>query len=108
MRITDANRTHKNSGIPIWFCGRTDCGSTYQITVTLLDENQESIAEFKPETVTLEPESDGSSWREISHSFTEYGPGLRFICFEHGGQDTSYWDGWFGVRVTSSSVTIDS
>ncbi|XP_055077697.1 F-box only protein 2 isoform X2 [Periophthalmus magnuspinnatus] len=89
-----------------WYCGRTDCGCTYQITVCLLDENQELLQEFKPEPVTLDPESD-CSWKELTHSFTEYGPGVRFISFEHGGQDTNYWDGWFGVRVTASSVSIE-
>lgn len=33
--------------------------------------------------------------------------GCHFISFEHGGQDTKFWDGWFGVRVTGSSVTIE-
>lgn len=90
-----------------WYCGRTDCGCTYQINVCLLDENQEVIQEFKPNPVTLEPDTDDCSWKQVSHCFTEYGPGLRFILFEHGGQDTRYWDGWFGVRVTGSSVNVE-
>lgn len=90
-----------------WYCARTDCGCTYQITVCLLDENQEVMQEYKPESVTLDPESDDCSWKEVTHSFTDYGPGLRFITFEHGGQDTNYWDGWFGVRVTGSCVSIE-
>lgn len=44
---------------------------------------------------------------QLSHTFTDYGPGLHYITFEHGGQDTKFWDGWFGVRVTGSSVTVD-
>lgn len=44
---------------------------------------------------------------QVSHTFSEYGPGMRFISFEHGGQDTRYWDGWFGVRVTGSAVTVE-
>ncbi|KAG1950122.1 F-box only protein 2 [Pimephales promelas] len=90
-----------------WCSGRTDCGSIYKLTVTLLDENQEVIQEFMPDEVTLDPDCDNCSWRKVSHTFTDYGPGLRFISFEHGGQDTKYWQGWFGVRVTGSSVTID-
>ncbi|KAJ0068855.1 hypothetical protein NL108_012102, partial [Boleophthalmus pectinirostris] len=46
------------------YCARTDCGCIYQITVSLLDENQEVIQEFKPEPVTLDPESDNCSWKE--------------------------------------------
>lgn len=44
---------------------------------------------------------------QIRHTFLDYGPGMRFISFEHGGQDTKFWDGWFGVRVTGSSVTLE-
>ncbi|KAL4658570.1 F-box only protein 2-like [Arapaima gigas] len=89
-----------------WYSGRTDCGCTYQLTVCLLDENQEVIQEFKPDEVTLELGSD-CSWKEVSHTFRDYSPGLRFILFQHGGQDTSFWQGWYGVRVTGSSVTIE-
>lgn len=42
----------------------------------------------------------------MTHTFLNYGSGLRRILFEHGGRDTKYWQGWFGVRVTASSVTI--
>lgn len=90
-----------------WYCGRTDCGCTYQITVCLLDENLEVIEEFKPDPVTLEPDCDDCSWKQVTHTFSDYGPGMRFISFEHGGQDTKFWEGWFGVRVTGSSVTCE-
>ncbi|KAL3977743.1 DNA helicase MCM8 [Sarotherodon galilaeus] len=90
-----------------WYCGRTDCGCTYQMTVCLLDENHEVIQEFRPDSVTLDPDCDDCSWKQVSHTFSDYGPGMRFISFEHGGQDTKFWDGWFGVRVTGSSVTIE-
>ncbi|XP_075997323.1 F-box only protein 2 isoform X2 [Genypterus blacodes] len=90
-----------------WYSGRTDCGCTYQLTVCLLDENMEVLQEFKPDPVTLDPECDDCSWKQVTHSFSGYGPGVRFISFEHGGQDTNFWDGWFGVRVTGSSVTVE-
>lgn len=44
---------------------------------------------------------------QISHTFTDYGPGVRFVRFEHGGQDSVYWKGWFGARVTNSSVWVE-
>ncbi|XP_028825132.1 F-box only protein 2-like [Denticeps clupeoides] len=92
-----------------WYSGRTDCGCIYQLTVYLLDENQEVLQEFKIENVTLDPDgdNDGTSWKEVRHTFSDYGPGLRLISFEHGGQDTKFWDGWFGVRVTGSSVKVE-
>ncbi|XP_048877618.1 F-box only protein 2 isoform X3 [Brienomyrus brachyistius] len=87
-----------------WYSSRTDCGCVYQLSVSLLDENHEVLQEFNPEEVTLDP---GCSWKQVSHSFTDYGPGLRFISFEHGGQDTRFWDGWFGVRVTGSVIRVE-
>ncbi|XP_035243659.1 F-box only protein 2 isoform X1 [Anguilla anguilla] len=91
-----------------WYCGRSDCGCTYQLDVRLLDENQEVLQDFKPDPVTLDPDNDDCSWKQVTHTFSDYGPGLRFISFEHGGQDSKYWDGWFGVRVTGSSVTVQA
>ncbi|KAG7243029.1 hypothetical protein INR49_016795 [Caranx melampygus] len=59
-----------------WYCGRTDCGCTYQMTVCLLNENHEVIQEFKPDPVTLDPETtEDCSWKQISHTFSEYGAG---------------------------------
>ncbi|KAM9444310.1 F-box only protein 2 isoform 1-T2 [Clarias gariepinus] len=90
-----------------WFCSRTDCGCMYQLSVSLLNEKEEVLQEYKPDMVILDPDSDDCSWRQMTKIFTDYGPGLRFISFEHGGNDTKYWNGWFGVRVTGSAVTID-
>ncbi|GAB1289237.1 F-box only protein 44 [Apodemus speciosus] len=33
-------------------------------------------------------------------------PGVRYIWFQHGGVDTHYWAGWYGPRVTNSSIII--
>ncbi|KAJ3603004.1 hypothetical protein NHX12_030748 [Muraenolepis orangiensis] len=92
-----------------WYGGRTDCGCSYEFTVCLMDENHEVLQKLKPDPVTLEPDTDeGCSWKQVSHTFSDYGPGLRFISFEHGGQDVRFWEGWFGVRVTGSSVTLEA
>lgn len=47
------------------YCGRRDCGCDYQMTVCLLDDNQEVLQEFKPEPVTLDPDSDDCSWKQV-------------------------------------------
>eukprot|EP00073_Rattus_norvegicus_P047005 XP_017449155.1 PREDICTED: F-box only protein 2 isoform X1 [Rattus norvegicus] len=87
-----------------WYSGRTDAGSLYELTVRLLSEHEDVLAEFNTGQVAV-PE-DGS-WMEISHTFTDYGPGVRYVRFEHGGQDSVYWKGWFGARVTNSSVWVE-
>ncbi|XP_065115239.1 F-box only protein 2-like [Paramisgurnus dabryanus] len=86
-----------------WYATRHDCGGVYRLTVSLLNENREVIATFKPDDVTVPAET---TWTQVTHTFTGYGRGLRFISFEHGGKDNKKWKGWYGIRVTGSSVTI--
>ncbi|XP_024126585.1 F-box only protein 2 [Oryzias melastigma] len=90
-----------------WCCSRTDCGCEYQLTVTLLDKYLKVIEDFRQDQVFLYPDEDDCSWKQIKHTFSGYGPGLRFIFFEHRGKDNMYWKGWYGVRVTGSSVPIN-
>lgn len=95
-----------NIVIKDWYAARHDCGSRYQILVQLLSQDRTVIAEYHPETVYIEQWSP-PEWSQIEFSFSDYGPGVRYIYFQHGGQDTQFWAGWYGIRVTNSSVTID-
>ncbi|XP_054503604.2 F-box only protein 44-like [Agelaius tricolor] len=88
-----------------WYAARFDCGCRYELTVRLLSRDWICLEEFHPEPVVIEQWSD-AKWREISHTFQNYPAGVRYIWFQHGGQDTQYWAGWYGVRVTNSSITI--
>ncbi|NWH61431.1 FBX6 protein, partial [Geococcyx californianus] len=88
-----------------WYAARFDCGCRYELTVRLLSEDYLVLEEFHPEPVVIEQWSD-AMWREISHTFQNYPAGVRYIWFQHGGQDTQYWAGWYGIRVTNSSITI--
>ncbi|RXN10953.1 F-box only 6-like protein [Labeo rohita] len=81
------------------------CGSEYQICVELLDERKKTISTFQPEKVMF-PFCSGEPWCQMTHVFKNYGPGVRFVRFTHGGQDTQYWAGHYGVRITNSSVEI--
>lgn len=89
-----------------WYSGRTDAGCLYELTVRLLSEHEDVLAEFNSGQVAVPPDSE-DGWMEISHTFTDYGPGVRYVRFEHGGQDSVYWKGWFGARVTNSSVWVE-
>ncbi|ROL53230.1 F-box only protein 44 [Anabarilius grahami] len=88
-----------------WYAPRCDCGSEYQICVELLDQEKKPISTFEPEKVFFKQWND-QQWCEMTHIFKDYGPGVRFICFTHGGNDTQFWAGWYGIRVTNSSVEI--
>lgn len=88
-----------------WFAARADCGCTYQLKVYLASADYFVLASFEPPSVTLEQWND-AAWREVSHTFSDYPPGVRYILFRHGGQDTQYWAGWYGPRVTNSSIVV--
>lgn len=47
------------------YSGRSDCGCTYEMTASLLSENHDVIEEFKEEPVTLDPERDDCSWKQV-------------------------------------------
>ncbi|NXC47322.1 FBX6 protein, partial [Penelope pileata] len=88
-----------------WYAARFDCGCRYELSVKLLSEDYLVLEEFRPEPVVIEQWSD-AMWREISHTFSNYPAGVRHILFQHGGQDTQFWAGWYGIRVTNSSITV--
>ncbi|KAJ8371367.1 hypothetical protein SKAU_G00113950, partial [Synaphobranchus kaupii] len=88
-----------------WYAQRRDCGSMYEICVELLNQKKKVISKFCPEPVYFEQWTD-QKWHQMTHVFHGYGRGVRFVRFCHGGSDTQYWAGWYGIRVTNSSVEI--
>ncbi|XP_069466026.1 F-box only protein 6-like isoform X2 [Ambystoma mexicanum] len=88
------------------YAARYDCGCQYEVCVQLLSEDFIVLQEFCPEPVLIDQWSD-AKWRQMSHTFRNYGPGVRHIKFQHGGKDRQFWAGWYGVRVTSSSLVIE-
>ncbi|XP_029973866.1 F-box only protein 6-like [Salarias fasciatus] len=88
-----------------WYAPRWDCGSEYGIFVQLLNQKKEVVERYTPETVYFEQWND-QQWKQLVHVFRDYGPGVRYIRFIHGGKDTQFWAGWYGIRVTDSSVEI--
>ncbi|XP_018617707.1 F-box only protein 6-like isoform X1 [Scleropages formosus] len=88
-----------------WYSPRWDCGCVYNFSVELLNQKKKVIREFHPDPVYFEQWND-MQWKQMKHVFHGYGPGVRFIRFTHGGKDTQFWAGWYGIRVTNSSVEI--
>uniref|UniRef100_A0A3Q3A239 F-box only protein 6-like n=2 Tax=Kryptolebias marmoratus TaxID=37003 RepID=A0A3Q3A239_KRYMA len=88
-----------------WIITRWDCGSQYHIHVDLLNENMESIQVFSPPAVYLGA-GGHQHWNQMTHIFQNYGPGVRYIRFIHGGKDTRFWKGFFGVHITQTCVEI--
>ncbi|XP_061703479.1 F-box only protein 6-like isoform X2 [Syngnathoides biaculeatus] len=88
-----------------WYAPRWDCGCQYKIHVELLSQKKKPIQIFSPEEIFFEQWNDGN-WNQITHEFQNYGPGVRYIRFIHGGKDTQFWAGWYGIRLTDSCVEI--
>ncbi|XP_030623570.1 F-box only protein 6-like [Chanos chanos] len=89
-----------------WYAPRWDCGSEYEICVELLNHKKQVIQTFRPERVYF-PQWNDTQWNNVTHAFQDYGPGVRYVRFIHGGKDTQFWAGWYGIRVTNSSVEIN-
>ncbi|XP_077429738.1 F-box only protein 6-like [Vanacampus margaritifer] len=88
-----------------WYAPRWDCGSEYKIHVELLNRKKKPIKTFSPEVIYFQQWNDGK-WTQITHVFRNYGSGVRYIRFVHGGKDTQFWAGWYGIRLTDSCVEI--
>jgi len=43
---------------------------------------------------------------QVSHVFQNYGPGVRFIRFFHGGMDTQFWAGHYGSKMSGACVKL--
>ncbi|XP_067826214.1 F-box only protein 2 [Heptranchias perlo] len=89
-----------------WYAGRHDSGFDYELHVELLSEDLSVIQEYKSNTIQV-PQWSDAEWKEISNTFTNYGPGIRHVKFTHGGKDSQFWGGWYGARITNSTVTVE-
>jgi hypothetical protein len=45
-------------------------------------------------------------WYLETHDFTNYGPGVRYIYFEDGGQDNGNWQYQYGANMDGASVSV--
>uniref|UniRef100_UPI00398EE157 F-box only protein 2 n=1 Tax=Pristiophorus japonicus TaxID=55135 RepID=UPI00398EE157 len=89
-----------------WYAGRHDSGFDYELHSELLLEDMSMIQEFKSDIIQV-PQWSDAEWKEISNTFTNYGPGVRYVRFTHGGKDAQFWGGWYGARITNSTITVD-
>lgn len=86
-----------------WYASRFDCGCEYRLTVELLGSDQSQVLDKWTFEDVL---SAGRSWIKAEHVFKDYKTGVCYIRYHHEGKDTQYWAGWYGVKMTLSSVTL--
>ena len=78
-------------------------GDEYEYTVTLQDASYNTI-----ETRSIVLSNVGSnSWQVSAFTFSDYGAGLRYIRYEHGGVDTEFWAGHYGTRIDNSTINLN-
>ncbi|XP_032833184.1 F-box only protein 6-like [Petromyzon marinus] len=104
VELLDEHQPHIT--VSDWYAARWDCGCVYELSVTLLAEDKSRVLarfDHKPKPI---PQWSDACWNQVSHVFRDYGPGVRYLRFEHSGKDTQFWAGWYGARMTNSSVTV--
>lgn len=89
-----------------WYAGRDDCGCVYEISVKLLASDRERVIDeynVRPDPI---PQWNNQNYHQVSHVFSHYSSGVRYVKFFHRGKDTQFWAGHYGARITNSSVTV--
>lgn len=82
--------------------GATD---PFYIKVEILAADMSVIAEWDLGTAAAMIASP-STWTEMSHDFTGYGSGARYVYFEDGGLDRGFWAGNYGTGFDAGFVTV--
>ncbi|SDL83118.1 hypothetical protein [Nonomuraea jiangxiensis] len=93
-----------------WVCAIGPSGSTYALTARLLGTARDVLKEVRTTTMPVPPAAgDGlpgrTDWRQVLVSFRDYGPGVRYVQFEHTASDPAV-DAAKGFRISGSSVRV--
>ncbi|XP_026123984.1 F-box only protein 44-like isoform X2 [Carassius auratus] len=81
-----------------WYTPPSGYRSHYCLSVQFLDQERNPIISCHPDV--FRQQGNDYPWCQITYIFRNYGSGIRFIRFTHGGME------WSGIRVTNSSVEI--
>jgi V8-like Glu-specific endopeptidase len=86
----------------------TPTPSQYYLTVQLLDANRAVVKTFQTGNLPVPSTVDahGLEWQKIGCTFSNYGPGIRFIYFEHGGLDAQQYAPQYGLKLTGAEADI--
>ncbi|XP_077558259.1 F-box only protein 6-like isoform X2 [Haemaphysalis longicornis] len=88
-----------------WHAARFDCGCTYQLTVSLLNEKRKAVQQFATGEIVTE-QWVGRQWSQVKHVFRDYPKGVRFVKFWHYGSDTQFWAGHYGAKMAGGSIRV--
>jgi len=83
------------------------CKGRYYLKVELRDEDHNAIASWDSGVHWTTWRGSGpASWDQLSHDFSGYGPGLRYIYWEDGGTDEKWWKWWYGAKLDAASLIV--
>ncbi|XP_063951363.1 uncharacterized protein LOC129253865 [Lytechinus pictus] len=80
-------------------------GGFYNLTVTLMDENDQVIVKM---TTGKKGSIVTPGWIKEAFTFKDYGRGLRTINFTSVGHDDKNWAGHFGIHMSAAVVRVMS
>ena len=91
-----------------WF-GEVWDADYYYLKVELRDVNHNIIDSSWYSGICITPGSAGYSddaWYLLAHTFSGYGPGVRYIYWEDGSIDSEYWTGHYGAKLDAACLIV--
>jgi|GEM_PF-4103891 len=86
---------------------REYCGDPYYLRVELLDAQMQPITSWDTGTQSTGGPCEWSiDWQKLEHTFTDYGPNVRFVRFGDGGRDSESWGGHYGTVFDDAFVLV--
>nr|ADK32635.1 nonspecific cytotoxic cell receptor protein 1 [Lutjanus sanguineus] len=79
--------------------------SIYQLHVKLLGADKSTVISEHTANPTEDLSSYSHNWKEVSHVFSGYGPGVRYVHFVHRLKN-SFLNGFYSTKFTGSSVIV--
>ncbi|KAG7224669.1 hypothetical protein INR49_011422 [Caranx melampygus] len=79
--------------------------SIYKLHVKLLGADKSTVISEHSVSPTEDCSTYSHNWKEVSHMFSGYGPGVRYVHFLHQVKN-SFLNGFWQTRATGSSVTV--
>lgn len=78
----------------------------YQLSVKLLGADKTTVIAEHTETPTEDLSVYSHTWKKVSHVFSGYGPGVRYVHFVHRLKN-SFLNGFWNTMFTGSSVMVN-
>ncbi|XP_067413401.1 F-box only protein 50 [Emydura macquarii macquarii] len=90
-----------------WYEDSRLAETVYQLHVRLLAaDGQTSLQEFHHEDPKDGVSQEKRNWCHVSHVFRDYGPGVRYVHFQHKTLDAETPGGFCRTRATDSSISV--